>query len=114
MNSQTQAGPSGPCGIGRWRRVPACVDYQAYVYPWPPMDEERRRLLAQALGGLGMREDNACGVTTVRAAWGFLMVPPPGFPELKVNFFPGVPIQILCEILVNVERRIATCMRTRP
>jgi hypothetical protein len=113
MGSQTQSGPSAPRHIGDWQQVPACVDYQAYVYPWPPMDGEQRHLLTQALGRLGVREDNACGVTTVRAAWGFLIVPPAGFPELKINFFPGVPMQTQCEILVNVEGRIATCMRTK-
>jgi len=113
MDSQTQIAPKGPRDIGHWRRVPSCVDYQAYVCPWPPMDRERHQVFSATLGGLGVQEDNACGVATVRAAWGFLIVPPPGFPELKVNFFPNVPTQALREILVNIERRIATSMRTR-
>lgn len=111
MNRQTRSGPSEPCHIAGWRRVPSCVDYQTFVTPWPSMDRERHQLLELSLGRLGVREDNACGVTFVHAPWGFLIVPPPGFPELKVNLYPTVPTPSVYEILTDIQQQIATCTR---
>ena len=43
--------------------------------------------MMQGLRRLGQCEPEVCGVTTARGKWGFFLIPPQGFPEMKVCFY---------------------------
>jgi hypothetical protein len=70
-----------------WRQTGTCVDYLVCVRDLPTLEPSRWRAVAEQLRLLGISEESAFGVTTVRGAWGFFQIPAPGFPELKVTFF---------------------------
>lgn len=72
------------CG---WQRHRACVDYRAWVLKLPRLDPARWERWVEALAALGRAEPDATGVITVRGAWGFMLIPPRGFPELRLNIY---------------------------
>ena len=86
-----QAAPAHVAGgeVGRWSPVPYCVDYYSFVRPLPAVDEPRWQRLVDDLKRLGRCEANGCGVITARGRWGFFLIPPRGFPEIKVCFYRG-------------------------
>lgn len=51
---------------------------------------------------MGRIRQEALGVTYVENAWGFLVIPPPGFPELKINFYHGLAEQTAQAILERI------------
>jgi hypothetical protein len=69
-----------------WSPVPQCIDYISFVRPLPSLDLERWQGLVMRLARLGRCEHDACGVITARGRWGFFLIPPRGFPEIKVCF----------------------------
>jgi hypothetical protein len=74
-------------GIDRWSRVTACVDYHSFVRPLPDVGPERWQEVVAELSRLGRCELDGCGVVTARGPWGFFLIPPRGFPEIKVCFY---------------------------
>lgn len=64
--------------------LPSCLDYQSFVFQLTPQSDVSR------LCGLGRVERADLGVIYVRAEWGFLVLPPAGFPELRVSFYRQV------------------------
>ncbi len=92
-----------------YRRVGACLDYRAYVYPLARnATAESHRILCLQLAELGTAEPERLGVTYVRNRWGFLVLPPPGFPELKVSFFKGTDPATEATILQAIAQAIGT------
>jgi len=85
------------------RRAPACLDYRAFVFDlgtgW---DASRLKRLRTALLSLGEVERSALQVVYVRGSWGFAIVPPPHFPDLKINFFYTTDRSMVEEILAAV------------
>ncbi len=73
--------------VGNWRWRQACVDYIVYVCPLPAFDAFHWQERVKRLRALGICQDTAFGVTTVRGPWGFFQIPVHGFPEMKVTFF---------------------------
>jgi len=75
------------CQSPRCRKVPACLDYDAYVFEVSggtrSLDLQR---LQHAVERLGRVDRASLGVVYIRSDWGYLVLPPPGFPELKVVF----------------------------
>ena len=72
----------------RFRRVEGCLDYRIYVCSLAGMRSDQMRVeLCSRLGGLGRAEPERMGVIYIRGGWGFLVIPPVGFPELKVTVF---------------------------
>ncbi len=68
--------------------VGSCIDYQAYAFRLPRnADSSAWAAVEQALLQLGKAQPMIAGVTRVSGSWGFMVVPPQNFPELKVNFF---------------------------
>lgn len=51
------------------------------------MSAKHWEAFTKVLRSLGSARRDATGVTTVRADWGFLIVPPRGFPELRLNCY---------------------------
>jgi len=90
------------------RRVSACLDYKAFVFQLdtnaPTTDFQG---LCEALRGLGRARPEALGVTYVDADWGFLVIPPRGFPELKLSFFQPTTTERVHEILTQVSHLLA-------
>ena len=64
--------------------VPSCLDYQSFVFRLNQQSDVSRLCI------LGRVERADLGVIYVRAEWGFLVLPPPGFPELRVSFYRQV------------------------
>ena len=115
MTMQNKSLPDDVLPLGKWRKVPICVGYKVYVHPWPHMQAEQRQSIVESLGELGVREDSEiCNVTTVRAYWGFLVVPPVGFPELRISFRPEVTSQAISKILTFIEQQITASIITIP
>jgi len=78
----------------------ACLDYQAFRFALPPsLAESDFARLKEALKRLGRIRYEALGVTYVDGKWGVLIVPPFGFPELKINFFHDVPVETAQRLL---------------
>ncbi len=52
------------------------------------------------------------GVSYVDAEWGFLIIPPAGFPELKINFYhqtsDGKIEQVLLQVSALMDEIITT------
>lgn len=72
------------------QRTAACLDYDAYAFDLSSdstaFDPAVARTILEALGRIE-RED--LGVVYIRSDWGHIVLPPPGFPELKVVFHHG-------------------------
>lgn len=73
--------------VGNWRWRQACVDYIVYVCPLPAFVTGHWQEMVKRLRALGICQDSAFGVTTVRGPWGFFQIPVQGFPEMKITFF---------------------------
>jgi hypothetical protein len=91
----------------QWRRHRACVDYRAWLLPLPAISAERWPALVSALSALGRAEPDATGVTTVRGPWGFLIIPPKGFPELRLNCYKTLSADREKDLLTG----ITACLR---
>ncbi|WP_455386108.1 hypothetical protein [Acidihalobacter prosperus] len=90
----------------QWRRHRACVDYRAWLLPLPAISAERWPALVSALSELGLAEPDATGVTTVRGAWGFLIIPPIGFPELRLNCYKNLSADQETDLLTGITARL--------
>jgi len=69
------------------KKISACLDYAAYAFDLPS-DRAIFDLAAarRALMALGRIEREDLGVVYIRSDWGHMILPPSGFPELKVVF----------------------------
>ncbi|MDA8095511.1 MAG: hypothetical protein M0T84_16705 [Betaproteobacteria bacterium] len=84
---QTVKHDRGRAGAMGWRKAQACVDYVAYTHALPSTNDGGWQEISTRLRVLGICQDTAIGVTTVRNDWGFFQIPTRNFPELKVTFF---------------------------
>ncbi len=92
-----------------WKKISACLDYQAFVHTVPPdLPAAAHQQLCGELKRLGRVRQELLGVVYVEAEWGFLVVPPAGFPEIKINFFHTTGEQQVKQIL----RRVAGLLQT--
>lgn len=90
----------------RWRRHRACVDYRAWLLSLPDIPAERWPGLVRALCALGEVQPDATGVTTVRGPWGFLIIPPRGFPELRLNCYKTLSADQENDLLTGIAARL--------
>ena len=73
------------------KAIGSCIDYKAYAFQLPRQtDLLAWKAVERQLMTLGKPEPLLTGVTRVTGSWGFLVVPPRDFPELKVNFYHQV------------------------
>ncbi|APZ41716.1 hypothetical protein [Acidihalobacter ferrooxydans] len=73
-----------------WRRHRACVDYRVWLLTLPPLSAQRwAQFVNEAVAPDGAAPD-ATGVMTIRGDWGFAVIPPRGFPELKLNCYKNI------------------------
>jgi len=99
----------------RCRRVPACLDYEAYVFDIP-VDQDRldRQRIHRSLEPLGRVDGERLGVVYIRSDWGHMVLPPVGFPELKVVFHHGTSARTRQRILDLMAAAIAEIPDDRP
>lgn len=83
--------------------LPACLDYQAFVFRLGAVEANRWDLIVSGLCALGRVERAHLGVVYVRADWGFLVLPPPGFPELRVSFYRRVAGERVAALLGRIS-----------
>ncbi len=105
-------GPGGQRSTGRdavvFRPVEACVDYRAYVVSLPKgTTPDIYAQWVSRLCGLGRVVEERLGVRYVKGPWGFLVVPPLGFPELKITFYHPTAQVDEAEVLAKVEAILA-------
>lgn len=68
--------------------IGSCVDYHAYAFRLPrQIDSAAWQSAVRELLTLGRPQQYLRGVTRVSGPWGFLVIPPQNFPELRINFF---------------------------
>lgn len=90
-----------------WEKLPACTNYVIYTRPILAIQVEQRQVICEALSTLGELNDYAtCGVSIFNAKWGFVTIPPVGFTELKVNFYPHTSFTTIIEILEYIDVKI--------
>jgi hypothetical protein len=90
-----------------WQRQAACTDYQMYVRAWFVAQTEQRDKIIAALNALGKVECNAmCNVANLNAEWGFMVIPPLNFPEIKICFRVEISAITVAEILSYVDKII--------
>ncbi len=87
MRDKHRGAPTTQYPGSTWRQAGSCVDYKVFVCRLPEFGDFGWQSAVARLMALGHCERTACGVTTVRADWGFFQIPVRGFPELKVTFF---------------------------
>ena len=89
-----------------WRRHRACVDYRTWLLPLPSIPAERWQAFVSELASLGRPEPDATGVTTVRGPWGFLLIPPRGFPELRLNCYKNLSADQENDLLTGITAHL--------
>lgn len=97
----------------RFRAVPSCTKYRAFTGEMPAhASTEQHDQLRTHCASLGDHCERYLGILRVRGDWGFLDLPGPGFPELKVNFYKHTPqsaqsriLEYLQTALEQTERR---------
>ncbi len=91
------------------REAPACIDYKSYIFLVPQeLEASTYNQLRQRLIGLGKLRHEMLGVFYVDAEWGLLVVPPPGFPEMKVSFFHHITGQRTGQILAEIAELLSS------
>lgn len=92
------------------RYVKSCVDYRTFVAPLDTaISPAVHNTLTEKLLKLGVAEPERMGVIYVRGAWGFLVIPSPGFPELRISFYHDTPDDELNAVLVLIRAALVAC-----
>jgi len=86
-----------------FRYVDSCVDYRSFVAQLnSAMTHVAHNFLTEKLQPFGVAERERMGVTYIRGAWGFLVIPGLGFPELRVSFYHDTPDREVEAVLVSI------------
>ncbi len=89
------------------KEAPACIDYRSYVFTLPQKQETgSHEKLTSKLIGMGRLRHEMLGVFYVDTEWGLLVVPPAGFPDMKVNFFHHMTESEIERILVDIAKML--------
>jgi len=88
-----------------FRRISSCLNYRAYCAALDTgMTTTTHGRMRDQFMGLGDPEPERMGVTYIWGDWGFLIVPGPGFPELRVNVYPQHPAERDKAVLERIGR----------
>lgn len=87
MNTELSTSLTNVCTRESWVLVPHCVDYKCYLIPIKNLTFSKRKHLIDNLAVVGYPQSENCGVTYIIGNWGFAVIPPQNFPELKINFY---------------------------
>ena len=91
--------------LGEWREAGSCLDYQTWVIDLPDqIPAGRHAEMACRLRALGRLDQELLGVAYVRGDWGVLIVPPVGFPEIKIRIHHHVGEKRSKAILTSIRR----------
>jgi hypothetical protein len=93
----------------RFEPAGSCLDYRNFRCRLSPaLTAAACRRLENELTGIGDRLSRTLGVTRVHGDWGFVTLPPPGFPECRVSFFHDVPADRIDTLLRTITHRLQT------
>ena len=91
----------------QYREVENCADYRSFVFPLnKAMTAAAHSVVCARLSELGTADKERLGVTYVRGAWGFLVLPPKGFPELRVSFYKETDTAVEQTILDAISKAL--------
>ncbi len=97
--------PASRSVLGEWRKVGGCLDYQTWVIDLPAaIPAGRHAEMAHRLRAFGRLDQELLGVAYVRGDWGVLIVPPVGFPEIKIRIHHHVGEKRSKAILASIRR----------
>lgn len=89
------------------KEAPACIDYRSYVFTLPHgKGGESHKQLTARLIGMGRLRHEMLGVFYVDTEWGLLVVPPTGFPDMKVHFFHHITEREIERILADIAEML--------
>lgn len=99
------------------RYVESCVDYRTYMAQInPKISSMQFTSLKNRLQGLGVTEPERMGVVYVHGPWGFVVIPRPGFSDLRISFYHEVSEQERNAVLESIESALyeshATVLQT--
>lgn len=90
------------------RTAPGCLDYRKFAFDLDKhLSDKDYEALNRALPSLGQVRSEHLGIRRIGGDWGFLITPPPGFPELSVSFYRNVDEQRISDILGRIGALIA-------
>lgn len=93
-----------PAGL---RHVENCADYQTYVATIDTDETPSQYAsMKQSLMRIGNCEPERMGVVYVRGPWGFLVIPGPGFPELRISFYHDTPVHDRNAVLASIATAV--------
>lgn len=77
------------------------------MHSWLITQQEQRTVIITAVSTLGKLEHNEkCGITTLNASWGLLIIPPVNFPEIKICFYAEVNAITIIGVLDYINKQI--------
>jgi len=86
-----------------FRPVESCVDYKSFVYTIDSdLSPVRYKALRRQLITLGRADEERMGVVYVRGPWGFFVIPPHGYPILRVSFFHDTSSTEISDVLSSI------------
>lgn len=89
---------------GSCRKGAGCLDYRKFIFDIDSRPGgEDYQALNRSLLCLGELQSEHLGISRIGSDWGFLIAPPPGFPELSVSFFRHVDDQRISELLEQID-----------
>lgn len=92
------------------RYLTSCIDYRTYIAPLDThIGQDAHIALTKRLLTLGVAEDERMGVIYVRGPWGFLVIPQPGFPELRISFYHDTSKDEVEAVLVSIRQALHAC-----
>jgi len=84
--------------------VDSCTDYHTFVTPLDTaMESAAFNSLTERLRTLGVADQARMGVIYVRGPWGFLVIPSPGYPELRVSFYHDTSEHDMDDVLASIK-----------
>lgn len=103
--------PAEQAPLNEWSRIPTCLDYQAFVRAVPTdLSDAAYHRLTEALRDMGRVKQELLGVIYIEAAWGVVVIPPAGFPEIRINFYHATDQAQVERILRGVARLLRTAI----
>ncbi len=98
-----------------WREAGGCLDYRNFILDLPAsLPAEVYDRLDRRLRTLGHLEQELLGVPYIRAGWGVLIVPPPGFPEIKMKVHHHVGEERIQRLLAQVHGIVEGALAAKP
>ncbi len=98
-----------------WREAGGCLDYRNFILDLPRhLPTQVYDRLDRRLRTLGRLEQELLGVPYIRTDWGVLIVPPPGFPEIKMKVRHHIGEDQIRRLLAQVHAIVEGALAAKP